>query len=403
MNEEISPPGIALICNTHGQIVRVLRDQLHLFDSSSPGASFLDMLDRASQEKGQRFLETVRTGQAAFEWELNLPINGIIETLFFAGGMIDEDEMVLIGARSRTDIDLFYDELMQINNDQATALRQALKHRALQERSTGGQEEHNLYNELSRLNNELATTQRELAKKNAELQSLNEAKNQLLGMAAHDLRNPLSVIILYSEVLESDVGKVMGLEHQEFIRTIRSSSEQMLRIINDLLDVSKIQAGKLDLKPVPSNLVEIVERNIVLNRMLAERSGVELRFSTRGEIPTMLIDSQRIDQVLNNLVSNAIKFSQSGTTTEVTVSRQNGHVVIAIRDQGPGIPESEREKLFHPYERTSVRSARGEWSSGLGLAIAKRIVDAHGGQIRVESMPGAGSTFFVELPVATQE
>jgi signal transduction histidine kinase len=103
--------------------------------------------------------------------------------------------------------------------------------------------------------------------------------------------------------------------------------------------------------------------------------------------------------VLNNLVSNAIKFSQSGTTTEVTVSRQNSHVVIAVHDQGPGIPESERGKLFHPYERTSVRSARGEWSSGLGLAIAKRIVDAHGGQIRVESMPGAGSTFFVELPV----
>jgi signal transduction histidine kinase len=254
------------------------------------------------------------------------------------------------------------------------------------------------YDELSQLNNELANAYRDVAKKSSELSRLNDQKNQLLGMAAHDLRNPLEVILTYSEFLLEEAAPRLDRDQVAFIETIRSSSEFMLHLVEDLLDLAKIESGRLELDLAPVDLAEVIDRNVAMNRVLAAKKGIgiELRIAD-GPFP-MLVDPPKIEQVLNNLIGNAVKFSPPESTVEVRLSRADGGVVVAVADQGPGVPPDELDRLFRPFERTRVRSTAGEKSTGLGLAIVKRIVEGHRGEIRVESGPAGGSTFLVTLP-----
>jgi signal transduction histidine kinase len=264
-----------------------------------------------------------------------------------------------------------------------------------------------LFEDLSRLNNELATAQRELAKKNAELARLNEQKNQFLGIAAHDLRNPLEVILTYSDFLLDFLhgeGDCLPPEHLEFVRTIHTSSAFMLNLVNDLLDLSKIEAGRLELDLSQVDLAKLVARNVTLNRALAAKKGTEIVFRQEGELPPLRLDAAKIEQVLNNLIGNAVKFSPPESTVEVRLAAapEDGWIVLSVADQGEGLPLHEvdqMEKLFRPFERTRVRSTGDEKSTGLGLAIVKSIVTGHRGEIRVESEPGQGATFHVRLPM----
>lgn len=288
------------------------------------------------------------------------------------------------------------DELVRINNEQANALRAALKEVALERREQGERDSH-LYEELSRLNNELATAQRELARKNAELARLNEQKNQFLGFASHDLRNPLEVILTYSEFLLEDAASSLVPEQIEFIHTIRASSEQMLRLVEELLDVSRIEAGRLELDLALVDLGALVRKNVGRNRVLAAKKGIEIHLdAAAGDLPPLRLDAGKIEQVLDNLIGNAVKFSPPESPVEVRVAREEEWVVLAVEDHGPGIPTELLGRLFEPFSRGSVRSTKG---AGLGLTIVKRIVTGHGGEIRVESQPGRGATFQVCLPL----
>ncbi|HEV2844430.1 MAG TPA: HAMP domain-containing sensor histidine kinase [Thermoanaerobaculia bacterium] len=254
------------------------------------------------------------------------------------------------------------------------------------------------FDELSQLNNELATTQRELAKSNHDLARLNDQKNQFLGMAAHDLRNPLDVILTYSDFLLEDAAPALRAEQVKFIEAIRSSSEFMLRLVENLLDLAKIESGKLELDLERTDLVALVERNIALNRVLASRKDIGIRLHQSGEPLEMVADPVKLEQVFNNLIGNAVKFSPPGSTVDVRVTVGADAVTLSVEDRGPGVPPDELDKLFRPFERTRVRSTAGEKGTGLGLAIVKRIVEGHRGEIRVESEGGRGSTFHVSLP-----
>ncbi len=254
------------------------------------------------------------------------------------------------------------------------------------------------YDELSQLNNDLANAYRDLAKKSAELSRLNAQKNQFLGMAAHDLRNPLEVILTYSEFLLAEAAPQLDRDQAAFIATIRSSSEFMLHLVEDLLDLAKIESGRLELDLARADLAELAERNVAMNRVLAAKKGTGIELGIDGRPFPMLIDSPKVEQVLNNLIGNAVKFSPPGAAVEVRLCRQDGRVTIAVADHGPGVPPDELGKLFRPFERTRVRSTAGEKSTGLGLAIVKRIVEGHGGEIRVENGPERGATFVVALP-----
>ncbi len=234
-----------------------------------------------------------------------------------------------------------------------------------------------------------------------ELERVNEFKNQLLGIAAHDLRNPLSVILAASSFLLEDSAKLLPAERKtEFISRIKKNSEFMALLIDDLLDFAAIESGKVSLSLVPTDVVGLVRQNVEQNRMLAEPKGIPLELGSAGPLPVVAADPARLDRVLNNLIGNAVKFSDAGAQVTVSAARLNGSVVVSVQDHGPGIPREELSKLFRPFSKTSVRSTAGERSTGLGLAICREIIEAHGGHIWAESEVGKGSVFSFSLPVA---
>jgi len=253
---------------------------------------------------------------------------------------------------------------------------------------------------LAGLNSELANAQRELERRNAELDAAIREKNQLLGMAAHDLRNPLGIIVGVVDLLREELADSLSEENRELFSRVASSAEYMLGLIDDMLDYSKIDAGRLELQLHPVDVAELIRQNLAFNSILASKKGIKLRFDSEGPPPLLNLDSRRIQQVLNNLISNALKFSHGGSTVTVTLACGAPEVTIAVADQGQGIVADELGKLFKPYSRTSTMSTANEKSTGLGLAIVRRIVEAHGGRIRVESELGRGSIFYVSLPAA---
>ncbi|MGK2857423.1 MAG: sensor histidine kinase [Thermoanaerobaculia bacterium] len=390
---------LALQCDVEGRVLTVVRDDLGIVLHAAAGSPrFVDLVDEGSRDKAGALLDLMRTEHAAFDWELVVPAGGRNEVLHFAGLRAGE-QLVVIGSTTRAGLDDCSEELLRMSNEQANQLRMALKNldtarRAAPEHASG------LYEELMRVNNELAALQRELARKNAELARLNELKNQFLGMAAHDLRSPLAVIRTYADFLNEDLADAMNAEQKEFISIIAGSSDFMLRLIEDLLDVSAIEAGRLELELVETDLVPVVEHNVARSRMVAERKGIELKLELSGPIPRVNADARRIEQVLTNLISNAIKYSAPGTTVTVAMNSIEGAVSIAVRDQGQGIPEDEVAQLFRPFGRTSVRGTAGEKSTGLGLLIVRKIVEGHRGSVAVTSRVGEGSEFRVTIPAA---
>jgi signal transduction histidine kinase len=228
-----------------------------------------------------------------------------------------------------------------------------------------------------------------------ELRELNELKNTFLGIAAHDLRNPAGAIRSLSWLLLEgglDEGTQTG-----FLQDIYCASDEMLKLLDDLLNVSLIESGKLKLKLKRTNLKELVESRIRVMSMIAQSKGIDIAVEL-DDVPPWTVDPGRLRQVVDNLISNAVKFSPGDTTVRVRLECNGFSANISVRDQGPGIPPEERDKLFGMFHKASVKPTAGETSTGLGLAIAKKVVEAHGGKIALESAVGSGSTFTVSLP-----
>ena len=247
----------------------------------------------------------------------------------------------------------------------------------------------------------LVRKERELRERIDELQGLNRLKDEFVGIAAHDLRSPLAVIELYASFLLEDPRSCLTEKEREFLNVIKTQSRFMLGLINDLLDVSRIEAGHLDLRKQTGDWLAFIRRNADLNGALASRRGIRIDVETAVAQPLLVpFDPNRMEQVLNNLLDNAVRFSPQGGRIVVRVELQDGLVCTNVADQGPGIPPEDRESLFKPFYRGSNQLPRGERSTGLGLTIARRIVEAHGGRIGVESEVGKGSRFFFTLPAA---
>jgi signal transduction histidine kinase len=253
--------------------------------------------------------------------------------------------------------------------------------------------------EVQQANDELQAAHRELKIKNNQLEQLNSEKNRFLGMAAHDLRNPITVIGGFCSLFLGGVLGEISAQQREIIERIKKSSTFMHQMLEDLLDVSQIEAGKLELRLTLMDLNELIENNVTLNRMFAEKKQISLQYVATGTPPRMNLDGPKMDQVFNNLISNAIKFSNPETAILVELKIAENEVLVTVRDQGQGIPGDEIEKVFKPFEKTSTRSTGGEKSTGLGMVIVKKIVESHQGRIWLESTLGVGTTFFVALPL----
>jgi signal transduction histidine kinase len=251
--------------------------------------------------------------------------------------------------------------------------------------------------EKGRLVSELAAQKAEIEEQNALLRRLADAKDAFLGMAAHDLRNPLNTIRLSSSLLANPKYAIAEPDRQVILVEMNAQVDYMLALLNDLLDVSHIESGKLDLKiqsiPLADFLIEAVNRHAKL--AAPKGIGVELEPVAAGQARA---DPLRLRQVLDNLISNAVKFSPPQKRVSVSALPAQADWRIAISDQGPGLTLQDRERLFQAFARLSAQPTSGEKSTGLGLAIARRVVEAHGGQIGVDSEPGQGATFWFTLP-----
>lgn len=254
--------------------------------------------------------------------------------------------------------------------------------------------------ELSEANQKLIALHRELEKKNKELEKLNEDKNNFLRMAAHDLRNPIGAILSFSALLIDDLQGKLNDEEAEYLGIIKSSSEFLLSLLNELLDLAVIESGKLILNLRKVNLVDIARANLGVNKVLGDNKQISVELEVNSDEIIVNVDSVKIEQVLNNLISNAIKFSHPNSSVKIKIRKEDNSAILSVEDQGQGIPEKDFEKLFKPFAKTSVLSTAGEKSTGLGLSIVKKIVESHNGTIWFESKKDVGSTFFVKLPLA---
>jgi len=212
-----------------------------------------------------------------------------------------------------------------------------------------------------------------------QLSKANAAKDRFLGMCAHDLRNPLSSIRGLAELMNENAVGVLTDEQREIVHTIHGASQSMLQLVNELLDVATIEAGHL-------KNIEAAKKN----------TRIEMVNTTAN--PMIDIDRNKIRQVVDNLISNAVKYSPRGSVITVQVNEDESGAGFSVKDNGPGIPDGERHKLFKDYGRLSTQPTGGEKSTGLGLAICRKIVEAHGGTIGAENMAGHGSEFVVRMP-----
>jgi len=236
----------------------------------------------------------------------------------------------------------------------------------------------------------------ELHTANTHLLRLNTEKDALLGMVAHDLRGPIAIIQMCAELVR-DLPPEQD-EHAEFIGMIEETARNAIYLINDLLDIAAIEAGRLVIERQAVVLETLIARVSHLNRLVANQKGIQLVTEVEARLPKAWLDPRRLEQVLNNLLSNAFKYSHAHTTVVVRLWRQEQDLLLAVADEGQGIAPGEIGKLFQSFQRTSTRPTAAEQSMGLGLAICKRIVELHGGAITVQSVFGSGTTFTVRLP-----
>ncbi len=261
------------------------------------------------------------------------------------------------------------------------------------------QEQERLKTEIVTLNQELSNMTRDLQKANAELKHLNDLKNQFLGMAAHDLRKPVGIIMAYSDFLEEELSSVMTEEQAGFLQTIQSSGRFMKRIIDNFLDAALIDSGRFDMEFSSEPARTVLDHALAMVSLAARRKNITIAASSPGESPVLTIDVSKIEQVVMNVLANAVEYSPPGSRILVDTDWDERHFSIRITDEGPGIPPEEIRHLFQAYGKSSARKTAGERSIGLGLAISRKIVDQHQGTISVTSELGKGSIFEIRLPL----
>ena len=243
---------------------------------------------------------------------------------------------------------------------------------------------------------------REIEQKSRELEVASQHKSQFLANMSHELRTPLNAILGYTELIVDRIYGEVPEKILEVLDRIQSSGRHLLGLINDVLDLSKIEAGQLTLALSEYSFNEVVQSVVSAVGSLAAEKGLPLKVDVARGLPLGLGDERRIAQVLLNLVGNAIKFTDTGEVA-VRVTNSGGVFLVSVADTGPGIKPEDRQRIFEEFQQSDASSSKSKSGTGLGLAIAKRIVELHGGRIWVESAPGKGSTFCFSMPVQTEQ
>lgn len=394
--------GIACIIDEEGTVQQILDDSIGLFASDDfSGGKLLDVLDGDSIQKSITLIHEIKQHDAIYNREMHVQVQDERKRIFFSG-IKTQNGILLFGLNDENETEKYLNGLMKLNNEHINELRLLKKEQSGSVRPSG--DVHQLYDKISRVNNELMNTRRKLTKRTAELEQSNKLKNKMFGMAVHDLRSPLTVIKASSELLLDDFeaidSSIISSEHLMLLREIYSSSKFMEKLINNMVDMSKFEDGSITLNYEQTDIISHVKHSVSINRLVANKKDIDIRFAAHPDQLSAWVDQQKFEQVVNNLLSNAIKYSYEDSIVEVKLEKDDEQETfrLIVKDEGQGIPEKEQDKLFKPFSDLSVKSTSGEKSSGLGLAICKGIVEAHGGSIWADSKAGEGASFIVELP-----
>jgi signal transduction histidine kinase len=249
----------------------------------------------------------------------------------------------------------------------------------------------------------LGSRNRELEEDVEKLGELNRMKDVFLSTASHELKTPLSSVMAYAELLDDQEGKLTPEQTREFVGRLRGEAQRLLGLVDDILDVSRLESGSMPLKMSFVSVNDIVGAAVETTKGLAKKYGVEVRTELEADLPRLSLDEVKVRQVVVNLLVNAVKFSPQGSTVSVRTQRDGRFLKLEVNDVGPGIAPETAPHTFELFGQGSGADGEGRNGLGLGLHLVKRLSELHGGHVGVHSRDGEGSTFWVRLPVASSE
>ncbi len=239
----------------------------------------------------------------------------------------------------------------------------------------------------------------ETQQKSRELEVANQHKSEFLANMSHELRTPLNAIIGFSEALEERYFGELNEKQDEYVKDIHESGKHLLSLINDILDLSKIEAGRMELDLSEFDVPAALDNSLTLVKERAQRHGVRLKLDAAPDLGAIQADERKFKQIMLNLLSNAVKFTPEGGSVSVDTRRYNGTLEVSVRDTGTGIAPEDQQTIFDEFRQVGSDYTRKAEGTGLGLTLTKRFIELHGGALRVESAPGEGSNFTFTLPV----
>ena len=245
--------------------------------------------------------------------------------------------------------------------------------------------------------------QADLLRRNHQLEELNQLKNEFLGMAAHDIRNPLTTILAASELLEMTAANTTPEKLTRMAQQIQSAGNRVQTLLTNLLDVNAIDSGARHINIQPIDVASVLEQTATRHETSAQDKDIRLMQDLEPNGDCILADNTAIGQILDNLVSNAIKYSEPHKTVWITSQRSQKRISVSVRDEGPGLSKEDLGKMFKKFARLTPRPTAGETSTGLGLWIVKELVQSMQGTIRCESVLGQGTSFIVDFPAVVAE
>ena len=246
---------------------------------------------------------------------------------------------------------------------------------------------------------DLEQKSRELSKANVRLEELSQLKSHFLANMSHELRTPLNSILGFSEVLQDKMFGALNEKQEQYVNYVMESGQHLLSLINDILDLSKIEAGKIEIELAELRIGDLLKDSLTMVKEMALKQSVELGLKLEDDIPEIYADERKVKQIAFNLLSNAVKFTPDGGRVGIEAVKEQEDIRVTVWDTGIGIKEEDKGKLFKEFQQLDSGANKRYQGTGLGLALSKRLVEMHGGRIWVESEPGKGSRFSFTLPI----